>query len=431
MIKILVLLIICIFLLFLSAFFSGSETALFSLDEPEIGMMRTDDRRRNYFFGKLLHGPHDLLSTILLSNTVCNVTFSFLVTLIFLEFVSQHSLNVRIWMVVDTICVTLFLLIFGEFTPKFYAIRRRLELSRRSALPLFYLSFILKPFVYVLNSVSQWIIKLLKKRVKDEISFSEIKTLFEIGEKEGVLRKREKEIIRSLFTLSESTVSEVMIPRIKVFFLDGNLTINDVYPLLLEKPYSRIPVYSTSEEKIEGILYLKDLLIHRKEGEKKVKTILRDAVFVPEKMRLRDLFLEFRKKRVHFAIVVNEFGGTEGVVTMHDILEEIVGSIQDEYERVSKLFIRYIAPNKMLVDGELKIEDFPREFSPHILKGDYETLAGFMQSFLGRVPEEDESFVFKDLIFTVVEVEGRKIRKILVSKRISEEKGSENFHREK
>ncbi len=417
MMKVVVFFLICIILLVLSAFFSGSETALFSLSEPEIECIKTDEKRRKHFFENLHQFPHNLLTTILLSNTVVNVAFSVLITLVFLELVAYLHLNVKLGMLLNTVLITTFLLIFGEFTPKFYALRRKKELSKKSVIPLFYIVLLLRPFVFLLNLLSSWIISIMKKKIKEEISYSELKTLFEISEKEGIFKGKEKEMINSLFTLNESVVSEIMTPRTKVFFISDDMKIGEVYSLLLQKPYSRIPVYLTGEEKIDGILYLKDLLIYRKEEDRKVKTILRDALFIPEKMRLKDLFLEFRKKRVHFAVVVNEFGGVEGVVTMNDILEEILGNIKDEYHKVSIPVYRYISKDEILVDGELKIDDFPSKFYKQLPRGDYETIGGFILLNMGRVPKEDESFVYRDLVFTVVKSDGRKLEKILIKKR--------------
>lgn len=422
MTKFIILFIVCTLLLLLSAFFSGSETALFSLSEAEIEGMKTVGKRKKHFFDNLLHTPHNLLTTVLLSNTVVNVAFSFLITLVFLEIVPHLRLNVKLGMLLDIVIITTFLLIFGEFTPKFYALRRKKEFSEKSVTLLYYLMFLLSPFVYLFNLFNRWIISMTKSKVKKEISYSELKTLFEVSEKEGVFKGEEKEIINSLFTLTESVVSEIMVPRIKVFSISGEMKIAEAYFLLLEKPYSRIPVYSTSEEKIDGILYLKDILMYRKEKDRKVKTLLKDALFVPEKMRLKDLFLVFRNKSVHFAIVVNEFGGVEGIITMNDILEEMVGSIRGEYHKAKRPLYRYISKDEILVDGELKIDDFPENFYQQVPRGDYETIGGFILANMGRVPEEDEFFVYKDLVFTVVKLDGRKLEKILIRKRQKQEK---------
>ncbi len=422
MTKFIILFIVCSLLLLLSAFFSGSETALFSLSEAEIEGMKTVGKRRKHFFDNLLHTPHNLLTTILLSNTVVNVAFSFLITLVFLELVPHLRLNVKLGMLLDIVIITTFLLIFGEFTPKFYALRMKKEFSEKSVTLLCYLVFLLSPFVYLFNLFNRWIISITKSKVRKEISYSELKTLFEVSEKEGVFKWEEREIINSLFTLTESIVSEIMVPRTKVFSFSGEMKIAEAYSLLLKKPYSRVPVYSTSEEKIDGIFYLKDLLMYRKEKDRKIKTLLRDAFFVPEKMRLKDLFLEFRNKSVHFAIVVNEFGGVEGIITMNDILEEMVGSIKGEYDKATRPLYRYISKNEILVDGELKIDNFPENFYKQLPRGDYETIGGFILANMGRVPEEDEFFVYKDLVFTVVKLDGRKLAKILIRKRQKQEK---------
>ncbi len=416
MFRLVSLIFVCFILLLLSAFFSSSETALFSMSESEIMGIKTSNRRRKSVFHMLMFLPQNLLTTILLSNTLVNVTFSFLFTLLFLEFIPRYHFDVRLSMLIDTILITSFLLIFGEFTPKFYSLRKYKKVSSVSASLLFYFVLILKPIVFLLNIASEWIIKLTGSKINEQISFSELETLFEISENTGVIKDREKEIIKSLFTLSEARVSDIMLPRVKVFSISEDAKIGKVYKLLKKKPYSRIPVYSKNKEKIIGLLYLKDILIHREQKNRQVKSILRSALFVPMEMKLKDLFCEFRKKRVHFAIVVNEFGGTEGVVTVSDILEEIVGTIKDEYHRLSSPRYRYVSKNEIIVDGELKIDEFPKGFYSQLPHGDYETISGFILSSMGKVPTEDMSFVYEHLVFTIVKLNGRKLEKILVSR---------------
>jgi len=407
---------ICILLLLLSAFFSSAETAFFSLTEHEIDSLGIGEKRKKLFFDRLFKSPHILLSTILLSNTVVNVAFSFLITLLFLEFLPNLRLNVKLGMFLNTVIITTFLLIFGEFTPKFYALRFNKLLSMRSAIPLYYFTVLLRPFVLLLGLLNRGMDRLVKYKDKEEISFSELKMLFEMSEKLGVLKAKEREMINSLFNLTETVVSEVMVPRTRVFSVHADMEIREVYSLLLKRPYSRIPVFSSNEEKIEGVLYLKDLLLHRNDKKKRVKVIVRESLFVTENMKLKDLFLDFRKKRVHFAIVVNEFGGVEGIITMHDILEEIVGNIKDEYHQAEIPLYQRVSKSTLLVDGELRIDEFPRDFSKCIPQGEYETVGGFVLFHLGRVPEENESFRIGDLVFTIIKTDGKKLEKILMKK---------------
>jgi CBS domain containing-hemolysin-like protein len=416
MLKIVIILVSCCVLLFLSAFFSSSETALFSLGEREIESIRTRDKKRKRFYGKLTGEPHELLSAILLSNTVVNVAFSFLVTLLFLELIPRVQIHTRLVMAFSTVLIALCLLIFGEFTPKFYALRRNRSLSRASALPLYYFMMVLRPVILLLSLVNRLMKRVLKKGHVSELSFSEVKTLFELSEKQGILKGKERDLLRSLFTLRELTASEIMVPRKRIFAMDGKTTIGQAREILLGQPHSRIPVYVENEERIEGILYLKDLLIHRNDTEKQVGSILREPIFVPENMKLKDLFLEFRNRRIHFALVVNEFGGVEGVVTMHDILEEIVGDIKEEFPKPDVPQFRFLARHTLLVDGELRLEDFPVPFSKELPRGDYETISGYILAQLGRVPEQDEILDIGNFRITVKKAEGQKLEKLLIRK---------------
>lgn len=415
MLKILIILCGCCLLLFLSAFFSSSETALFSLSEHDVEALSAGEKRRRRFYRKLIREPHELLSTIVLSNTVANVAFSFLITLLFLELTPRIQVNPRLVMALSTVLITLCLLVFGEFTPKFYALRRNRALSRRSALPLHYLMLLLRPVILLLSLVNHLMKWALRKRPISELSFSEVKTLFELSEQQGILKGRERDLLRSLFTLRELSVSEIMIPRKRIFAMDGKTTIGEAREMLLAQPHSRIPVYTENEEQVEGILYLKDVLIHRKEGGKKISTILREPIFVPESMKLKDLFVEFRNKRIHFALVVNEFGGVEGVVTMHDILEEIVGDIKEEFPQKDIPGYRFLSRHALLVDGEMQVEDIPLQFSKELPRGDYETISGLILAQLGRVPEEDEILDLGKLKITVKKVSGQKLEKVLIS----------------
>jgi putative hemolysin len=416
MLKIAIILGSCCVLLFLSAFFSSSETALFSLSGHEVERMRGGGRRRKCFYKKLTGKPHELLSTILFSNTVVNVAFSFLLTLLFLELVPRIQMNTRLAMALSTVVITLCLLIFGEFTPKFYALRRNRALSNRSALPLYYLMLFLRPVILLLGLANHLMKRALREKRATELSFSEVKTLFELSEQQGVVKGRERDLLRSLFTLRELSVSEIMVPRKRIFSMDGKKTIREAREMLLSQPHSRIPVYAGNEERIEGILYLKDLLIYRKDEEKQISSILREPIFVPESMRLKDLFLEFRNRRIHFAVVVNEFGGVEGVVTMHDILEEIVGDIKEEFPKMPVPKYRFLDPLTLSVDGELRLDDFPQPFLKELPRGDYETISGFILAELGRVPEEDEVVDLGTIRITVLKVEGQKLEKLLIKK---------------
>ena len=416
MLKITIILVSCVLLLFLSAFFSGSETALFSLSEHEVDTLSRGEQKRRRFYRKLIKEPHELLSAILLSNTVVNVAFSFLITLLFLELLPRIQMNTRLVMVLSTVLITLCLLIFGEFTPKFYALRRNRALSRRSVAPLYYLMRILRPVIVLLGLVNYLIMRVMRKKQVSELSFSEVKTLFELSEQQGILKGRERDLLRSLFTLRELSVSEIMVPRKRIFAMDGKTTIGKARKMLLAQLHSRIPVYAENEERIEGILYLKDLLIHRKDEDEQINTILREPIFVPESMKLKDLFLEFRNKRIHFAIVVNEFGGVEGVVTMHDILEEIVGDIKEEFQNLPIPQYLFLSRHTLSVDGELRIDDFPPQFSQELPRGDYETISGFILEELGRVPDEDEMLRFGNLRITVMKVQGQKLEKLLIEK---------------
>lgn len=414
MLKIVLILASCCVLLFLSAFFSSSETALFSLSEHEIETMSKGEKIRKRFFRKLIREPHSLLSTILFSNTLVNVAFSFLITVLFLELVPAIRVHTRLVMAMSTVLITLCLLVFGEFTPKFFALRRNKLISRMSALPLHYLMILLHPFMLLIGLVDRLVKRMLKKKRVGELSFSEVKTLFELSEQQGILKGRERDLLRSLFTLRELSVSEIMIPRKRIFAMDGRTTIEEAREKLLAQPHSRIPVYTGNEEHIEGILYLKDLLIHRRDEKNEIHSILREPIFVPESMKLKDLFLEFRNKRIHFALVVNEFGGVEGVVTMHDILEEIVGDIKEAFPSMPVPQYRFISSHTLLVDGELRIKDFPERFAKEIPQGDYDTISGFILSETGRVPEEDEVLDLHGLRITVMKVEGQKLEKLLI-----------------
>lgn len=410
-----------IILLFLSAFFSGSESAYFSLSELDLHRLR--DQKKLSSGAKrilvLLSRPKKLLMCILIGNTIVNVSAATVAALSLSPLLKHVGLGERGGMLLEILIVAMLILIFSEVSPKVFAVKQPLPFAERISLPLLVFMKVLSPVVRLFEFISDGISKMLG--VKKELVFSseeELKTLIEVGEDEGALDQAEREMIHSIFEFRETMVKEIMIPRIDMVCVDLSMTIDEVLNLVREKGHSRIPVYDEKVDNIKGILHVKDLLpfMGQKNHIPGLEDLVRKAYFVPESKMIEELMKEFQNERTHMAIVVDEYGGTAGLITLEDVIEEIVGEIRDEYDK-EKPLIQKLDENNWLVDGKIDIEDFNSELNFHIpAEEDYESLGGFILSLLGRIPAEKEKVEYEQARFIVEKVQRQRITRVRVER---------------
>jgi len=397
-----------------SGFFSSSETALTSLNELKVKHLLQEKGEKAKDLELWLMHPNKVLNTILIGNNIVNILGSVVAAEVSNKIFGSNAIAIA------TGIMTFLVLIFGEIAPKTFAKHNAesLALFIIKILKIFY--FLFYPISFALNKLVKMIIKLSGGSVENSgprITEDEIEFLISVGEKEGILENQKKEMLHNIFEISDTLAKEVMIPRTDLVAIKYGTDINEILDILAKTEYSRIPVYEGKMDNILGILYVKDLLkyVSKDIQQLDIKTILRKPYFVPSTKRIDDLLREFQLHRIHFAIVVDEYGGVDGIVTLEDILEEIVGEIRDEYDKDEKDEIIQVDENTYEIDPKIDIDDFSKFFGLEIQDDlDYETLGGLIFDLSGRIPEIGDVFTIGNLEILIKEKDGRRIKKVIV-----------------
>jgi putative hemolysin len=404
-----------IFLLVCSALISGSEVAYFSLNPSEKQKISGSSTKTNYYLLKNLENPDQLLATILVVNNFVNVGVvilsSFTVNSL-VDFSNQPIFG----FIVQVIVISFVILLFGEITPKVYTTHHALKFARFFALPLYFLIKLLKP----LNKLLIYSTSFLNSRAhtyNQHISVDELSQALELTSQTEL--KEEQKILKGIVKFGNKSVAEIMRSRVDVVSADIDYGFSKIMALITESGFSRIPVYSETFDNIKGILYIKDLLPHAHKGASfRWQSIIRPPFYVPETKKIDDLLEDFQKNKVHMAIVVDEYGGTSGIVTLEDVLEEIVGEITDEFDEEEKFYTK-ISENKFLFDGKTMLNDFYSitgldETVFDDAKGEADTLAGLILELKGEIPVRNDTINYKNYVFTIEAVDNRRIKQIKV-----------------
>ena len=409
----LVLLLACFIL---SAFFSGSETAFLSLERYRVKHLVATEVKGAKKVASMIARPERLLSTILLGNNLVNTAAAALGTALAIKFLGWEQ-----GILVATIGVTIILLIFSETTPKTIAIRHAEKLSLSVARPIEIISWLLTPFVIVLS----WIASGLTRMVggtpvsRSLISDEEIRTMISVGHKEGTVEEAEAKLLHRVFDFGDRPVSEVMVPRPEVVCIEQGSRIADFLALYAQSPLSRFPVFQENMDNVTGILSVKDVLMGLAKGninnESIIDELIRPAYFTPETKRINELFAEMQDKNYRMAVVVDEFGGTAGIVSLSRLVEEIVGPVGDELAAVEKEY-EVINEHTFQIDGSMRVEEANEEMNLELPEGDYETVAGFVLHLLGHIPKQGEQLRYKGLKLVITKMRGLKIEEILLTK---------------
>ena len=394
-------------LFILSAFFSGSETALFSLTRFQVRKLSAAHPKQGKIVSRLLLHPSRTLTTILTGNMLVNVAASSMVSMLFIKKFKETGVGPAIGL------MTFLLLIFGEITPKTYAVRHALKVSAFAAWPLDILAMILYPLRQVLAGITNVFMRLaIRKKVtkKPYLTEKELKTMIDVGEQDGVIEEDEKEMIQAVFEFDETEVSEVMIPRVDMLSVEGTDSVEELIQLMRKTRHTRIPVYEETIDNILGVIYTREFLV---EEATELRPFIRPIIFVPETMKLDDIFLEFQSKKKDIAIVVDEYGGTSGLITMEDILEEIVGEIYDEFDTPEEE-IKKVSPNTYIVKGGVSLRDLNEELELDLPLEEADTLAGFLLEHLERFPKPQEKIKTGNIEFIVEHIKKNRIRLVTV-----------------
>ena len=415
-------LILLVVLIIFSGLFSASETALTAFKSTDLKEIENSNPRTAKLLKKWLTKPNEILTAILLGNNIVNILASSIATVVTLEIMGSKSGNA---IVIATVSMTVVVLIFGEITPKIVAKTYSKKISGIVIGPIYILTIVALPIIKLLMFITKIISKMMGVDIKHEnlmITEEEIKSYINVGEAEGIIEVEEREMIHSIIEFGDTTAKEVMTPRTSIFMLDSEATIDDVWDEIIESGYSRIPVYGEDLDEILGILYVKDLMILAKKGTTNIpiKSVLREAYFVPDTKSIVEILDEFRSKQVHMAIILDEYGGTVGLLTIEDLIEEIIGEIKDEYDIHEEDEIEKIEELKYKVDARINIEDLNKDLELNIPESeDYESLGGYVLDILGRVAKIKDTVELDGIIMTVLEIDKTRVVKILIE--ISEE----------
>ncbi len=410
--------------LIVSAFFSSSETALTSLSKIKVAQIVKSGSKNAKYFNLWMKHPNKMLNTILIGNNVANIFASVLAGSL------ANKLSGSSQIAITTAVMTILILFFGEITPKTFAKHNAEAISAFFIRPLVLLYYLFYPFTYVINVFVKVVIKIMGGKIDKEqplITEDEIEFMINVGEEEGILEDETKEMMHNIMDIKDISVKEIMVPRTEMVAVSIDSTIDDVLKVIEEYEFSRIPVYENDLDHIAGILYVKDLIMYAKEGLKNLnidlKNMIKEPFFVPETKNIYDLFKEFQSKRVHLAIVIDEYGGVAGIATMEDILEEIVGEIRDEYDSAEEDEFVEVNENTFLVDAGMDLDDFCEKLGIEKTEDmeDYETVGGLIYDLADKIPSEGEELDFGDKFrIKVLKTEGNKIVKVEV-KRIENE----------
>ena len=398
----LIRIIVLICLLVLSAFFSSAETALTAVSPIRIRNLldQNPSDKRAAAVMRIIDDPSPMLGTSLVANNAVNLSASAITASLAYRFGGKH-------LALATGIITLLILVFGEITPKTIATIRTEKMALAYARPLIVLMTILTPIVFLINAISNGLLKLLGVSRDDagKLTQGDIQTIVDVGHEEGIIQSDEKDIITNVFELKDSAVKEVMVPRVHVSILDADISFEELLKVFREDKYTRYPVYEDTPDRIIGTINMKDLLLYH-DGDTSsfsVRNILREAHFVFEHKKIRELLAEMMEASVSIAIVVDEYGDWTGIITLEDVLEEIVGEIHDEYDEPSDDLIYQVAPNEYIAEGAISLDDFSDRLDTEIESEDYDSLGGYILEQLDRIPDVGDAVTTENGIRLVVD----------------------------
>ena len=408
----LILILFLLFLLFFSAFFSGSETSIFSLNRYRLEYLAKKGEKKAKIIQKILKEPDILIATILLGNNFVNVLASSIATLLAITLFGSKGV------IFSTLLLTFVLLVFCEIAPKTLSIKNPEKISFFVAKPISIIFYFLKPIVKILTFFSNLFLKMIKiehSKLTPSIIEGEIREIISLGEKSGAVAKKKKEMLHNLLEIGHSKIKEIMVPRTEVVFVSEETTLSELIKILKEKPYTRFPVYKGRLDNIIGIIHAKDILSYWDKKDKfSINDILREPFFVPESARTEDVLYQFLGKKTQLAIVVDEYGEVEGIITLEDILEEIVGEIQDEFDKEENLILP-ISETTLMAEGNAPIKVVNSKYNTNLPEDREVSIAGFILSLFGRIPKEGEEIKFENrLLFKVFRMDDKKISKVLI-----------------
>ena len=425
--------IILIILVLINAFFAASEIAFISLNDAKIDIEAKDGNKKAKKIKKMLENPSKFLATIQIGITFAGFLSSAFAAENFAGELAPvlynwiPNINIAVWnkiaIIIITIILSYFTLIFGELVPKRLAMKYSEKIAYGSVGIIRAISIIMSPFVKFLTFSTNIVSKIfgVSENEEETVTEEEIRMMVDVGEEKGTIDEEEKTMINNVFEFNDKIVSEIMIPRTEIYAVDMNLSISEAIEEMTENEdfrYSRIVVYDENIDDVKGIVYLKDILLSGKNKNTKIKNLVKEAYFVPDTKPVNELFEELRRNRKQIAIAVDEYGGTSGLVTMEDILEEIVGEIYDEYDEVEDIY-QEIDENTFILSGSMAIYEVEGLLNIEIEDGDYDTLSGYLIEELGRIPAENEKKIVvetPEITYKIEEIKDKRITRVKACK---------------
>ncbi len=402
----LTMLIILLILIILSAFFSSAETALTTVSKITIRSMIEDGNKKAVIVDKIINNQGKMLSAILIGNNLVNIIASALATILAQNLFGQYAVSFA------TGLLTIVVLIFGEITPKSLATLNALKLSLAYAKVIYSLMFLLTPAIFIINKLAYFFMRMLgidPTKKMASITETELRTIVDVSHEEGIIEKEERQMINNVFDFGDAIASDVMVPKIDMTMADINSTYEELIKIFRSEKYTRIPIYQDSTDNVIGIINMKDLLLYNPEEIFDVRKYLRSAFYTYESKKLSELMIEMKKTSVNIVIVLDEYGVTAGLITLEDLLEEIVGEIHDEYDLDEDEPIKKISENIYILEGQMKIDDLNDYLGVNLSSDDYDSIGGLIIEKLDRLPTVGDKITIDSLSFKVTSMDKMRI----------------------
>ena len=405
------LFILLVLLVLMSAFFSSAETALINMSKIRLKHLVKENVKNADKLEKLYEDSNKLIGAILIGNNIVNVATSSIATIITTSMFSNAGLGISVGL------TTLVILIFGEITPKNLALQNSESISLFVAPIILFLVRIFTPILFILNNISKLLSSLLGQRNDDKkptITQDELKTIVDVSNQEGVLQTDETEMIQNIFEFKDLTVDDIMIQRRDIVAISSDMSYDEIIEVFKNRQLSRLPIYEDTIDDIIGVLYAKDLFFneHNKE-EFDIKTLMREPVFVNEFVKISDFFKKMQQVKTHIAIVLDEYGGVAGIVTMEDLVESIVGDIYDEYDQQDEE-VRKVKENIYVINGNSKLTEIQELLQVELVSKDYESLGGYLMDKMGKIPTQGDIYEDDNFKFVISSMDKNRINKVKV-----------------
>lgn len=396
-------------MLCLSAFFSSAETALTTVNKMRVRTLAEAGNKQAIMLAKVIENPGKMLSTILVGNNIVNLSASAIMTTLAMQTFGSKAVGLA------TGILTLVILVFSEITPKTVSTLNAEKIALAYADVIYWLVMLMTPVIFLINQLSLGVLFVLRidpKKKRDAITEDDLRTIVEVSHEEGVIEMEEKKMINNVFDFGDSLAKDIMIPRIDMVMVDVNITYENLLGIFREERFTRVPVYEESTDNVIGIINMKDLLLFDQNGEFSTRDFLRQPLYTYEFKKTAELMMEMRKTFNNIVIVLDEYGATAGLITLEDMLEEIVGEIRDEYDEDEEDEVQEVVPGEYIVEGSMKLDDLNDMLDLNLESEDYDSIGGLIIGQLEHLPEQGEEVHYENLRLIVDQVEKNRIDKV-------------------